>query len=142
MNTNDQNFESIPRTQEEMEAIKDSISKKNTETVTQKAFKHNERVEKYRRIAKIMDTEEFAEFWKIIYEDMKELISVSVSQIKGSPASGQRYDPLGQLVQLNNIQGGLEMLESIAIQKKIIEEVAKEKIINVEELKEKLSKIN
>lgn len=145
MNPSDQYeklFQTIPRTKSEMDRIRESLFRKQGDQVIDNAHKHNARIEMAKRIAKMFQSEEFQHFWRIVFDEIKELSETSVSQIKGTPAKDQRYDPFGQLAQLNNIQGGLEMLESMDIQKRIFEETAKGEPINVEELKSKLQAIN
>lgn len=141
MINNENVAKSIPRTREELEELKSDISQEETQKVLDKAYNQNERINQCRKIVKMFETEEFKLFWDAINVKMKEIVNVAVPHIKGDPKD-TRYDPLGQLVQLNNIQGGLEMLESQEIQKKIIEETANGELIEVETLEAKLKEIN
>jgi hypothetical protein len=137
-------LDSIPRTKEEMDEIRNAIDGSKSEVVLEKAYKHNERVERAKKIVRMFGSEEFQFFWNSIVVQMKDLLISpdALKQLKGSPAKDQRYDPFGQLVQLNNMQGGLEMLESQEIQRKIFEETARGEVIDVDELKSKLPIIN
>ena len=141
MINNEELAKSIPRTKEELEDLKSDIFQEETQKVLDKAYKQNEKINQCRKIVKMFDSEEFSLFWDMINTKMKEIVNVAVPHIKGDPKDA-RYDPLGQLVQLNNIQGGLEMLESQEIQKKIIEETAKGEYVEVETLEAKLKEIN
>lgn len=141
MTNNEELANKIPRTAEELEEIKSNLNQDDTQKTLDKAYTQNERIGQCRKMTKMFETEEFQLFWETINVKMKEVVNVAVPFIKGDPKD-TRYDPLGQLVQLNNIQGGLEMLESQEIQKKIIEDLAKGEIINTEELESKLKIIN
>lgn len=141
MTNNEDVLKNIPRTQKEMEDLSGKISSDNMEKAMEKGYKLNEKIEKARRMVKMFESEVFKEFWEIVHDEMKRMTETSVSQIKGDPSKEMRYDPWGQLVQLNQIQGGIEMLESIMIQKKVIEEMAKRDPMNMDELKAKLEAI-
>jgi len=141
MQNNEEIAKSIPRTKEELEEIRIGLTQAETKKTIDKAHATNDKIQRARKMVKMFDTEEFQWFWEMIHDKMEELTNYSVREIKGE-STQSRYDPLGQLVQLNTIQGGLEMLDSQSIQKKIIEETAKGELIKVEELEAKLQEIN
>ena len=90
----------------------------------------------------MFQTEEFIEFWKMVNTEMRTMTDQSVSSIKGSPQGGNGYDPLGQMAQINYIQGGIEILDSQMITKQQIESNAKAEIVPTEELEQKIKTIN
>ena len=140
---NNQNIiNKIPRTKEEMEKTREQIGQNITQETVEKAYKINERIDRSREMVRMFKSEPFKQFWKLIHDDIKELTNKSVRDIKGSPSEKNGYDPFGQLVQLNIIQGGLDLLESQEMQMAEIEQIAKREPIDTVELEEKLKIIN
>jgi hypothetical protein len=132
----------IPRTKEEMERTKEQIGNNITQETINKAYKINASIDKAKEMARMFKSEPFQAFWKLIHDDLKELTDRSVRDIKGSPGEKNGYDPFGQLVQLNIIQGGLELLESQEMQISVIIEQSKREPIDTTEMEEKLKVIN
>lgn len=137
MNKNPQ--QSIPRTKEEMDKIRGEVSQLDSKALLEKAQKINASTERAQRMVRMFNTEEFQEFWKIVNEDMEKQTNQSVSSIKGN---GNGFDPLGQMAQLNHIQGGLSILETQKMTIETIKEKAKRKVIPTEELERKVQAIN
>lgn len=141
-NTQDKPFDGIPQTKEDMERIRGEIGQLDTVKTLEKAQKKNARIEMAQRMKRMFDSEEFQAFWHIVNTGIKESTNQSVTSIKGSPVGGNGYDPLGQLVQLNYIQGGLNVLETQELEKKSIEQDAQLPLINTQELEQKLKEVN
>jgi len=142
INTQDKPFDGIPQTKEDMERIRGEIGQLDTAKTLEKAQKKNARIEMAQRMKRMFDSEEFQAFWHIVNTGIKEATNQSVPSIKGSPVGGNSYDPLGQLVQLNYIQGGLNVLETQELEKKSIEQDAQLPLINTQELEQKLKEVN
>lgn len=134
-------FKTIPRTPEDMAELEDKILKHDTEEVLAKAHKHNERIEAAKKIVRMFETPEFQRFWKIVHDDQEKEIDGGVRHIKGQQTETRFYDPLGQLSQLNLIQGGLEMLDTQTQQMEIWKKTAEGKEIDVEELRSAFSQM-
>lgn len=141
-NNQDKPFDGIPQTKEDMERIRGEIGQLDTAKTLEKAQKKNARIEMAQRMKRMFDSEEFQAFWHIVNTGIKEATNQSVTSIKGSPLGGNGYDPLGQLVQLNYIQGGLNVLETQDLEKKSIEQDAQLPLINTQELEQKLKEVN
>lgn len=129
-------FGRIPRSREEMQEIEDIVARKDTKKILEKAYSSNARIENAKKMALMFGTDEFRAFWKAVNEDM-EVIDVGIRNIRGNPAKGG-YDPLGQLVQLNNVQGALEMLEAQNMQVEVIRKLAESETIDTEVLQAKI----
>lgn len=135
-------YDGIPQTKEEMERIRGEIGQLDTQKILEKAQKKNARIEMAQKMKRMFESEEFQAFWHIVNTGIKEVTNQSVTSIKGSPLGGQGYDPLGQLVQLNYIQGGLNVLETQELEKKSIEDDAKLELIDTLELEQKIKQVN
>lgn len=141
-NNDDKLFKGIPQTKEEMENIRGQIGQVDSAKTLEKAQKRNAKIEMAKKMIRMFNTEEFQNFWRMVNTDLREVTNQSVGSIKGSPQGGQGYDPLGQMAQINYIQGGLEILDSQTMTKQEIESLAKAEIIPTEELEQKIKEIN
>lgn len=135
-------YEGIPKSKEEMESIRGNIDQLDSAKILEKSQKRNTKIEMAKRMSRMFQTEEFIEFWKMVNTEMRTMTDQSVSSIKGSPQGGNGYDPLGQMAQINYIQGGIEILDSQMITKQQIESNAKAEIVPTEELEQKIKTIN
>jgi len=135
-------FNGIPQTKEEMENIRSQVGQMDSKALLSKAQKINTNIELCKRMTRMFGTDEFKEFWRLVHDDVEKMTDGGVRAIKGHITDYQRYDPLGQLAQLNIIQGGLEVLESQAMTKEAIEQKSKKPEIDTTELEEKLKVIN
>lgn len=141
----EEKFSSIPRTEEEMVELRKQVANKDLEKLVSQAHKHNARIDLAKRMMRMFESDEFKIFWEAVHTTFVQEMDHSVAGIKGSPetdgkSGAKRYDPLGQLVQLNNIQGGLEVLDSQAFQKAVFEKTATDgKEVDINELKAKLN---
>lgn len=135
-------LQGIPRTAGEMDRIRSEIGNIDSQRTLDKAQTTNAKIERCRKMAKMFESEAFQEFWNLINIELYDLSNKSVIEIKGNVNQHTRFDPFGQMAQLNTIQGGLEALESQRITMKTIEETAKMKMIDTTELEEKIKILN
>ena len=136
---NNEPQQSIPQTKEEMDKIRGQISQVDSKVLLERAQKINASTERAQKMVRMFNSEEFQEFWQLVNIDIEKQTNQGIQSIKGN---GTGYDPLGQVAQLNYIQGGLGVLESQRMTLDSIKEKAKRKLIPTEELEKKVQAIN
>lgn len=133
-NVYDDVFSKVPRTPEEMQELKNALSKRSKDDVMAKAASDNTKIENAKKMLVMFETETFKVFWEQMHTELLKFIEVHPKDIQGNP-----FEKLDRLAL---IQGGFQVLESQSNQKKRIEQIAKGKIVNLEELKATLELIN
>lgn len=134
-------FKSIPRSPEDMAQLQDKILNHESAEVVAKAHAHNKRIQSAKEMLKMFESDTFKRFWRIVHDEMIVATDGSVRSIVGNKQQGLMYDPLGQIAQLNNIQGGLELLDSQTMQMEIWVKTAEGDEIDVEELQSKFNQM-
>lgn len=128
----------IPRTEEEMADLKTRMFENDSQEVLDKSYKINDRIATAKKMLEMFESDIFKKFWKAIHDDMLVDVDGGVRSITGNNLNGMTYDPLGQIAQLNRMQGGIELLDAQTMQMEMFTAAATQDPIDVEEMKANL----